>query len=175
MNGIELMVKPLSAALSLCAIGCVLIAGSAIENLPAKLVWNASVSVPVGLYSVSHTPPERGDLVLVTLPEHARQMADRRGYLPSRTPALKRVIALSKDTVCRFGRVVFVNGKPAAKAKLNDARGLKMPHWRGCIELGSVEVFLLGDHPGSFDGRYFGVTDLAGIHGVARPLWIATS
>ncbi|WP_419906478.1 S26 family signal peptidase [Hoeflea sp.] len=166
------MAKQRSAALSLCAAGCLLITVSAIENLPTKLVWNASVSVPVGLYSVSRTPPERGDLVLATLPEHARQIADRRGYLPSKIPALKRVVALAGDTVCRFGRVVFVNGKPTAKAKLSDARGLKMPRWRGCFKLGSGQVFLLGDHRDSFDGRYFGVGDLAHVQGVARPLWI---
>lgn len=166
------MVKQRNAALLLCATGCLLIAVSAIENLPTKLIWNASVSVPVGLYSVSHTTPKHGDLVLVTLPEHARQMADRRGYLPSKIPALKRVVALAGDTVCRFGRVVFVNGKSVAKAKHNDARGLKMPRWRGCFELGSGEVFQLGDHSDSFDGRYFGVGDLADIHGVARSLWI---
>ncbi len=166
------MLKQRGAALLLCATGCVLIAVSTIENPPTRLVWNASPSIPIGLYSVSHTPPKRGDLVLVTLPEHARQMADRRAYLQVNVPALKRVVALTGDTVCRFGRAVFVGGMPTSKAKLNDTRGLKMPRWRGCLELGSGQVFLLGDHPDSFDGRYFGVSDLRVIHGVARPLWI---
>ena len=166
------MVKQRSAVLSLCAAGCVLIAVSIAGILPTKLVWNASISVPVGLYFVSHTSPKQSDLVLATLPEHARRMADRRGYLPSKVPALKRIVALAGDTVCRFGRVVFVNGSPLAKAKHNDARGLQMPRWRGCFKLGSGQVFLLGDHPDSFDGRYFGVGDQANIHGVAQPLWI---
>lgn len=172
MNGTELMPRQRYAALSLCALGCVLIAVSTVENPPIKLVWNASISVPTGLYSVSVRPPGRGDLVLITLPDNARILADRRGYLPPNVPALKRVAALTGDTVCRFGRVVFVNGDAVATAKLTDARELKMPRWRGCFDLKSGQVFLHGDHPDSFDGRYFGVTDVAGIHGVARPLWI---
>ena len=172
MSASEMMSRQRSAALSLCAIGCVLVAVSTAEKLPIRLVWNASISVPTGFYSVSAGPPGRGDLVLITLPDTARQLAERRGYMPPNVPVLKRVAALTGDTVCRFERVVFVNGSAVATAKLSDARGLKMPRWGGCFELKSCQVFLLGDHPNSFDGRYFGVADLAGIHGVARTLWI---
>lgn len=172
MSGTELMPKQRRVVLSLCAIGCTLIAVSTAENLPTRLVWNASPSIPVGLYSVSHTPPKRDDLVLVSLSEHARQMAGRRGYLPAKVPALKRVVALSGDAVCRFGRTVFVNGKAVETAKRTDARGLKMPRWSGCFDLGPGQVFLLGDHLDSFDGRYFGVTKLADVRGVAKSLWI---
>jgi len=31
---------------------------------------------------------------------------------------------------------------------------------------------LLTDHPNSFDGRYFGVTQTTNLLGVAKPIWI---
>ena len=46
-----------------------------------------------------------------------------------------------------------------------------MPVWSGCRVLKDGEVFLLADHPKSFDGRYFGVTKTSRIIGVTRPLW----
>lgn len=172
MTGTKRSLKRRYAPLPLCAAGCALIALSAEQILPTRLIWNASPSVPTGLYSVSDRSPKHGDLVLVALPEDPQQLANRRGYLPANVPALKRIVALSGDTVCRFGRVVFVNGNRVATAKLTDARALKMSRWRGCVYLSSRQVFLLADHRDSFDGRYFGVTDIAGIHGVAMPLWI---
>ncbi len=154
----------------LTAVGCLLVCVSSTKILPIKVIWNVSLSVPTGFYSVGDGPPLRGDLVLVRLPEHVRDMASRRGYLPANIPALKRISALRGDTVCRFGRVVFVNGKVVAKARLMDGSALKMPLWRGCTKLNESQAFLLADHPNSFDGRYFGVTDLADVLGVATPL-----
>ena len=34
-----------------------------------------------------------------------------------------------------------------------------MPDWHGCHILTEQTVFLLQDHPQSFDGRYFGPVD----------------
>ena len=64
------------------------------DDRPPWLVWNASASVPIGLYAVDtiidvHT----GDLVVVRPPEPlARFLADR-GYLPRGVPLLKHVAA----------------------------------------------------------------------------------
>ena len=104
----------------LMALGILLTIVSGTEALPKKLIWNASSSVPTGLYVVEKRMPVRDDLVLVSLPKWARIMADQRGYLPSNIPALKRVSALLGDTVCRFGRAILVNGTEKAKARLSD-------------------------------------------------------
>jgi type IV secretory pathway protease TraF len=47
-----------------------------------------------------------------------------------------------------------------------------MPWWSGCVRLRGRQLFLLmSDSPGSFDGRYFGVTDGGLVVGKARLLW----
>lgn len=109
--------------------------------------------------------------MLVELPEPYRTIADQRGYLPKNLPALKRVWALFGDKVCRFGRRILINGEAVSVAQLHDMRGLKLPEWSGCRTLKRDEVFLLTDHPKSFDGRYFGSVDRSAITGIAHPLW----
>ena len=155
--------------LVLVAFGTLLIGASILGALPTKLVWNASPSVPTGLYVINNTVPSRGDLVFVLLPKWARLIADQRRYLPLNVPVLKRVSALSGDRVCRFGRSILVNGVVVATAHLTDNQLRNMPCWCGCRTLLNDEVLLLADHPNSFDGRYFGITKTAGIIGVAHP------
>ena len=45
------------------------------------LVWNASSSVPIGLYFIEATRPELSDLALVQLPTETARLANQRGYL----------------------------------------------------------------------------------------------
>lgn len=156
------------------ATGVFVIGISATDFLPKKLIWNASASVPTGLYTIKNRSPIHGDLVLVRLPEWVQLIADQRGYLPSNVPVLKRVSALVGDRVCRFDRTVFVNGKVQATVFLTDSFAFKLPIWRGCVTLDEAEVFLLADHPKSFDGRYFGVTKLADVLGVAESVWTSS-
>ena len=138
---------------------------------PTKLIWNASHSLPVGLYWVRNRTVQHGDLVLVRLPKNASAFAADRRILPADTPALKRVAALNGDGVCRFGQAVSVNGEWVARAQWSDGLGRRMPVWSGCRVLTGDKVLLLADHPKSFDGRYFGVTKIGQIIGVAMPLW----
>ena len=153
------------------AIGVAFVAVPAMQIVPKRLVWNASPSVATGFYWIADGVPKRGDIVLVELPEPYRTIADQRGYLPKTLPALKRVRALSGDQVCRSGRKVFINGEAASVAQLHDIRGLRLPEWSGCRTLKPDEVFLLTDHPNSFDGRYFGPICRSAITGIAHPVW----
>lgn len=157
--------------LVLIATGVLSIGISTTDFLPKKLVWNASNSMPVGLYYIMNRSPLRNELVIVKLPDWAQLMASQRGYLPGNVPALKRVSALAEDRVCRFDKRVFVNGTLAAWARLSDGFTLKLPVWSGCVMLDESQVFLLADHPKSFDGRYSGVTKLVDVLGVAKPVW----
>ena len=151
-----------------------LLALSAAAELPTRFVWNASASVPVGLYAV--LPNDRirtGALVLVRPPERIAAFMDERRYVPRGVPLLKRVEALEGATVCRRGDVVTVNGKPRAVALAADRFGRPLPVWSGCRRLHGGEVFLLNrDAPESFDGRYFGVLPASLIIGRATPLMI---
>lgn len=157
--------------LSMTALGVALVSVSAAQIVPKRIVWNASPSVPIGLYWITNGSPKHGDIVLVELPEPHRTIADQCGYLPKNLPALKRVRALSGDEVCRLGRSVSINRETVSVAQLHDIHGLKLPEWSGCRTLKPGEVFLLTDHPKSFDGRYFGPVDRSAITGIAHSVW----
>ena len=137
------------------------------------LVWNASASVPVGLYRVQPTGrPRVGDLVLMRPPEALADFLARGGYLPRGVPLLKRVAALSGQRACRTGLAITVDDVPLGAALEHDRRGRPLPVWHGCQVLGPNQVFLLNpDRPDSLDGRYFGPLPLAGVAGRARALW----
>jgi len=158
--------------LGLMLLGGSMIGFAASDMLPKKLVWNASKSVPIGLYVIEGRVPVRGDLVLIQFPKWVALIARQRNYLLPYLPALKVVSALSDDVVCRFDEAITINGKSVAKAHFRDELGRKMPVWMGCRTLKAGEVFLLTDHPNSFDGRYFGVTQTTNLLGVAKPIWI---
>ena len=136
------------------------------------LVWNASASVPIGLYSLtSGAQPKRGDLVLVRLAGGARTLASDRRYLPSDTPAIKRVAASVGDFVCAMDGEVYINGTRRADALDRDSLGRSLKPWRGCLTLKMDQIFLLNDAPASFDGRYFGASSSADVIGILTPLW----
>lgn len=135
------------------------------------LIWNASPSVPMGLYRMANAPPRFGDLVVVQLRSSWSSFADRRGYLPRSAYLLKPVSAVVKDRVCRFGTLIFVQDRFAALAITRDRFARLLPVWRGCRILRRGELFLLADNPDSFDSRYFGPIDVGQVAGVATPVW----
>lgn len=148
-----------------------LVAVVAFEPLP-RLIWNASESVPKGLYIVRRVAPRLGEIAVLKLPDWAALLADQRRYLPRKAWLLKPVNAVGGSIVCRFGRYVFVDGRLAAKVLFADKSELPMPVWRGCRALKTADYFLLSKHAGSFDSRYFGPVDGELIIGKAHPLII---
>lgn len=143
---------------------------ASLVDLPRKLIYNASASAPVGLYWLDDRPVERGDYVLVRVPERVRALVVERGYLPPDVPLLKRVAGVDGDRLCRHRDRISVNGSPVATAKKRDGEGRDMPAWQGCRILIEQTLFLLQDHPHSFDGRYFGPMDRCLIIGRATRL-----
>ncbi|HVA15011.1 MAG TPA: S26 family signal peptidase [Stellaceae bacterium] len=137
------------------------------------LIWNASASAPLGFYwVVSSKAMSHGDLVLADLPPAARMLAAKRQYLPLGVPLVKRVAALTGDTVCSLGLSISINGRAIAQRLPADSRGRALPAWQGCRVLSDGDVFLLmREVPDSFDGRYFGVTQTTAILGKLVPLW----
>lgn len=139
---------------------------------PPRLVWNASASAPIGLYWVTPSMrAEPGDMVVARLPQRYRRLAATRRYLPMNVPLIKRVVAYAGDDVCAHGRHIFVNGRRIAERLGVDAAGSAMPSWHGCMTLRGRQLFLLMDHPASFDGRYVGPTEGGDVIGKARLLW----
>lgn len=160
-----------SRLLTSMTVAVLLVAVSALGTSAPRLVWNASTSVPTGLYGVVQGSPRIGDVALAALPSAIALLAARRGYLPQRVFLLKPVIAIAGDRVCRLGAHIFVRGEFAALARLSDEAGQPLPVWSGCHLLVAGEVFLLADHPDSFDSRYFGPLDHQHIKGRAFLIW----
>jgi len=140
------------------------------QPLPV-LVWNASHSVPIGLYWIDRTPHRVGDLVLAHFTGPVAALADRRAYLSRTAYLLKPVSAVAGDRVCRFGARVLVRYRLAALALRTDSAGRPMPTWHGCRMLQAGELFLLAGRPDSFDSRYFGPLRTEHIAGRAVRLW----
>ncbi|KZD07356.1 S26 family signal peptidase [Oceanibaculum pacificum] len=157
---------------ALAGLGLAALGFAALAEPAPRLVWNASASVPVGLYWVSRAAPVRGDLVLATLPPDARRLAADRGYLPAGVPLVKRLVAIADDVICAVGDAVFINGTYVATRRNRDSLGRELPRWTGCRTLAADELFLLmAGVSGSFDGRYFGPVRGAMIIGRLVPLW----
>ena len=157
-------------ALGLGAVACGLLSW---RPAPPQLMWNATSSVPIGLYRL--VPPADlriGDLVAVAPSPQLAALLSARGLLPSGVPLLKPVAALPGARVCRQGDVVTIEGAWVGTARGRDPRGRPLPTWSGCRRLADNEVFLMNAKvSGSFDGRYFGPTSRDDILARAEPLW----
>jgi conjugative transfer signal peptidase TraF len=162
------------AAILLTLLGCatVLLSTIAAEPVP-HFIWNASESVPIGLYRL---PPTGNlfvtQLVAVQPPEPlATVLADHR-YLSRGVPMLKRVLALPGQTICRDGLAITVDNIATGEARASDRSGRPLPIWQGCHVIADGEVFLMNWRSAdSFDGRYFGALPTSAIIGTAAPLW----
>ncbi|WP_081606939.1 S26 family signal peptidase [Asticcacaulis benevestitus] len=139
---------------------------------PKLLLWNASASVPVGLYIVlPNAKLHVGDLAVTDLPPDIRSLAAQRQYLPPGVLLIKPVSALSGADVCRRNADIDVNGRWTATAKITDRKHRPMPVWSGCRHLSPQDVFLMNPEVhDSFDGRYFGPITLRFVRGRAFPL-----
>jgi conjugative transfer signal peptidase TraF len=172
LRAAKLRRRKLERRIAVTAIGVAIVLAPVAFPPAPRLVWNASASAPIGLYSVSPTGlAEPGDMVIARVPEPYRRLAATRHYLAMNVPLVKRVTATAGDEVCALGQDIFVNGRWIAERLVADGAGRPMPLWTGCIRLRGQQLFLLMDAPASFDGRYFGVTEGHDIIGKARLLW----
>jgi type IV secretory pathway protease TraF len=146
-----LSVISLAATTAICA--------PLVVRSPTFILWNASASVPEGLYIVQpNASLHVGDLAVSRLPTGARRLAADRLYLPPDVLLIKPVAATNGSEVCR-------RGLPS------DRLHRLMPAWQGCHVLAPSEIFLMNPAvPDSFDGRYFGPTPLGLAKGRAFPL-----
>jgi len=147
---------------------------SAIAARPVpRFLWNASESLPIGLYRLR---PAGGlavtDLVAVLPPEPLATLLADGHYLPRGIPLLKRVLGLPGQTVCRAELTISIDKLEMGVAREHDSRGRPLPVWQGCRVVRSGEVFLMNwDEPASLDSRYFGPLPFAAIVGRADPIW----
>ncbi|MEP2028861.1 S26 family signal peptidase [Roseibium sp.] len=141
---------------------------------PPRLLWNASASVPIGLYLLR--PADQvavGDLVAVQPPSELSDFLDERGYLPRYVPLLKHVEALPGSIICRAGNTIIVDQSIVGFAHFLDSLGRRLPRWEGCRHLTDGEIFLMNpEAPDSLDGRYFGPLPSTAITARLVPLWV---
>ena len=157
--------KPIAAVAALCAILALATAGTA---HPVVLI-NTTPSEPVGLYLATSAPLTPGRLIAFRAPAAAFPYADARLSYLRRVPLLKAVAAVAGDDVCSTGMRLSVNGRDQGRIVERDARGVALPHWRGCRRLTPGEVFVLSARaPNSFDSRYFGPVPMSAVIGVYR-------
>jgi conjugative transfer signal peptidase TraF len=146
---------------------------SAIGGTTPHYIWNASNSVPIGLYRIQ--PTRRltvTELVAVQPPDLLAAFLDLNGYLPIGVPMLKRVLALPGQTVCRNGLTIAVDGIDIANARDRDGRGRPLPTWHGCRVIADGDVFVMNwQSEDSLDGRYFGPLPASAVIGRAVPVW----
>src|SRR6266545_3795008 len=108
--------------------GAILVVAPVWIDHPPQLIWNASASVPIGLYRVE--PINRigvADIAVVMPPEPLASYVARREYLPNGVPLLKHVLALGGQTVCRRGTAIIVRGVTFGHARERDGRGRPLP------------------------------------------------
>jgi conjugative transfer signal peptidase TraF len=146
---------------------------STVEGTTPHYIWNASNSVPIGLYRLQPvTKLTVTELVVVQPPDRLAAFLDLNGYLPIGVPMLKRVLALPGQTVCRHGLTIAVDGIDVGQAQERDGRGRPLPVWDGCRAIANGDVFVMNwQSTDSLDSRYFGPLPASAVIGRAQPMW----
>jgi conjugative transfer signal peptidase TraF len=160
-------------ALAIMIVGVTFMTFTVTTNPMPRLLWNASASVPIGLYGIEPVGKLTvTNLVVASPPEPLATFFAERGYLPLGVPLIKHILALPGQSVCRTALLIMVDGKMVGTALAQDSRGRALPVWQGCRLIARDEVFLMNrDETGSLDGRYFGPILVTAIVGRALPLW----
>ena len=157
----------------LIAFGVVSLVAPAVLKPHRMIVWNASASVPVGLYLIETIDGRYvSELVAVVPPEPLATFLAAGNYLPHGVPMLKHVLALPGQTVCREGLVVTVDKVAVGMARERDGQGRALPVWQGCRVVPEDALFLMNSRSAdSLDGRYFGLLPRSAVTGRAHPVW----
>jgi conjugative transfer signal peptidase TraF len=146
---------------------------STIGGTTPHYIWNASNSVPIGLYRIQATTRLAvTELVAVQPPYLLAAFLDLNGYLPICVPMLKRVLALPGQTVCRTGLQIAVDGVDVGDARERDGQNRPLPVWHGCRVIADGDVFVMNwQSADSLDSRYFGPLPASAVIGRAVPVW----
>lgn len=147
----------------------------------AGLRFNATASVPTGLYWISSDP--RAEFVEFCPPEPFGTLSVMRGYR-SRSggscpdggvPLLKPIVARSGDVVEISPRGMSVNHTPVpntAPKSLDTASRLLVPWPYGRYEVGPDKTWVASSYNSrSFDSRYFGPITEDAIKHRLQPIW----
>lgn len=121
----------------------------------AGIVLNVTGSMPDLVYQLGHG--EKGSLASFCSPIPHPSIGH--GACPDGSlPLIKRVVGVAGDLVTATDQGVEINGHPVPNSRPLDLdiRGQALPHVRGIFTLKQGEIWTAGEHPNSFDSRYFG-------------------
>lgn len=154
--------------------GAVLLMLTSGLNTITLFIWNASASVPTGIYRVQSVDKlGAGELVIVRPPEPLATALAAGAYLPRGVPMLKQVAALPGQTICRTAFAISIDSHGVGEARERDGHGRLLPTWQGCRVIGEDDVFLMNPQSAeSLDGRYFGPLPASSVIGRAIPVWV---
>ncbi len=158
--------KRIAISLALLGLAATATVAATMADAEPLLIYNPSQSVSPGFYLREDRSPRRGDFVTVAAARVAPHYAALRDYADPTDRFLKRVAAGAGQRVCAEGPSVSVDGEAIVHRLAQDGEGRALPTWIGCYTLSEGEVFLLGDTPDSFDGRYWGPTQVHLVDGV---------
>ena len=141
----------------------------------SHLIWNATPSLPLGLYWLSRgalaTAAKPGTLVAFGVPDAVRDLVRERRYLPAGALLVKRIVAEPGDRVCTQGSTFTVNGDALGAILTEDTAGRPLPHYDGCGAVPDGWLFVASHYAKSFDSRTFGPLPAGAIRGTVTPLW----
>ena len=128
---------------------------------------NPTPSLPKGLYRLVEGSPAKNELVTFCLQGEFAELASQRGYLHAGScpsglrPLLKRLTGLPGEYI----------EADALAIRSVDSQGRHMPSVLQSGVIPSGMAFVLADHAGSFDSRYFGFVPLESLQRV-EPVFI---
>jgi len=135
-------------------IGLLIIALIHIASNTAGIVINTTSSMPDIFYRIGDG---KGSPISFCSPVPHKSVIY--GACPDGSmPLVKRKVGVAGDVVYVTDDGVSVNGMhlPNSRPLDLDSKGKDLPHLRGEFTLQNGEVWTAGEHPQSFDSRYFG-------------------
>ncbi len=173
------LVKVLAGLLLFISVGLLLVS---VLMRVTNTHYNATPSLPLGFYQQIDKPIGQGAYVAFCPDKRdVFDMALARNYISAGDcsngyrPLLKRVLAITGDTVSINKRGVFINTRhtPNSAQMETDARGAELPAYQlNQHTLSDQQFLLMSDiNPKSFDARYFGLAKRSEITAVVRPIF----
>jgi conjugative transfer signal peptidase TraF len=163
----------------LAGLGLTLVGGVCLAAY-CGLRWNATDSVPIGLYRL--TDAAHGSYISFCLTGPYGVLANDRGYRERSiacpdgfAPLVKPIVARTGDVVTVSHWGISVNGtllKSSIAAK-QDGRGRSLSAMSdGTYQVAPGTIWVISTYnPMSYDSRYFGPISLPRIISYARPAW----
>ncbi|EFS20889.1 hypothetical protein FSBG_00386 [Fusobacterium gonidiaformans 3-1-5R] len=119
------------------------------------MILNITPSMRIGLYLMDDydkkSKLEKGTIVLFSPPKLATK---NRIY---HNPLLKKIVAIHGDVIEIKNSKLFINKKYRGEIQEKDSYGNKINRLsNGSYTISPGEYFVLGEHPNSYDSRYYG-------------------